>query len=140
MSAALVIVVDGEPVPKARARASIRYKRDGTPYIHEHTPPETEAYEKRIKALAQIQVNLTRWPHGSKEAVQKQKRRFRVLVHVFRTHEGAGGDADNLAKSALDGCNKVAFWDDKYVRELAIVVRQDRARPRMRIEVVALGT
>jgi Holliday junction resolvase RusA-like endonuclease len=128
----LVVTIDGEPVPKGRARSAIMRKRDGTPFLRHYTPKETEAYEERVRTLAKIEANRTGWAPA-------EGARFRVLVHVFRTHEGKGGDADNYQKAALDACNGVAFPDDRYVRELAVVVRQDRARPRMRIEVIALG-
>ena len=83
---------------------------------------------KSFRTLAKVAANQARWAPSASA-------RFRVLVTIYRTHEGRGPDADNVLKLALDAMNKIAFPDDRYVRELAAVVRQDKANPRLVVTV-----
>jgi len=124
----LHFVVGGEPLGKGRPRSAIMHKRDGSAFIRVYTPKETEAYEDHIRTLAKVAANQARWAPSASA-------RFRVLVTIYRTHEGRGPDADNVLKLALDAMNKIAFPDDRYVRELAAVVRQDKANPRLVVTV-----
>lgn len=127
-SGALSFVVLGEPVPKGRAKSRTVVKGDGKSFVAHYTPEETRAYEKKVKETCRYAANLMRW-------TWKKADRFRVVVGVYRTHEGAGGDADNYGKAALDAINKVAFLDDRYVRDFGVRLRQDALRPRLEITV-----
>lgn len=125
----LRFVVPGEPVPKGRARHRIVFPKVGKPFVQEYTPPETKAYEDKVKLLARVAVNQARWSVGPKD-------RFSVVVRVVRTYEGKGGDLDNVLKACLDGMNKVVYPDDRYIRGLgAAFGRPDPAKPRVEIEV-----
>lgn len=128
-----MIVIPGEPVGKGRPRSMIMRKRDGSQFVHVYTPKETVAYETRVRTLAQLAVNQARW-------APKPAARFRVLLRVFRTHEGRGPDLDNVLKGILDSLNGIAWRDDALVREVGMVLVQDRERPRAEVTVSEIGT
>ncbi len=44
-------------------------------------------------------------------------------------------DIDNMVKSVMDGLNKVAWVDDKQVKDLTARVRRDPANPRIEVTV-----
>ncbi len=126
-AASLRFVVDGEPVPKGRARTRV-VNTKGKSFAQHYTPAATRAFEQRVALQCRVQVNGTRWMPGPKD-------RFVVVVRIFRTHEGAGGDLDNYVKAVTDGINGVAFPDDRYIRELRASLHQDQSRPRVEVEV-----
>lgn len=131
MTEKLFLVVLGEPVPKGRARSRAVTTKAGKTFVSHFTPKATRAYEDKIKVTCQMAVNLARWTWTKAD-------RFRVIINVYRTHEGAGGDIDNTGKACLDAINKVAFADDRYVRELGMRLRQDASRPRVEITVTKI--
>jgi len=51
---------------------------------------------------------------------EKVSVRVRVYLSGKTTPMGGEGDVDNYAKSALDGCNKIVFLDDRQVMELMV--------------------
>ena len=61
--------------------------------------------------------------------------RFELIVRVFRTYDGKGGDLDNYVKAVSDAINGIAFPDDRYVRSLTASLHQDREEPRVEVEV-----
>ena len=124
--------VDGEPVPKGRARARLSTTRTGRPFMHHFTPLETVRYERKVREVCQLHANVRSW-------VWTPSDRFEVSVLVFRTHEGRGGDADNYLKTVLDGINGVAFRDDRYVRRVETDVYQDATCPRIEVRVRKVG-
>lgn len=126
----LRFTVPGEPVPKGRARHRIVFPKQGKPFVQEYTPPETKAYEERFRLLAKVAVNQAKWTVHPDD-------RFSVVIRVYRTHEGKGGDLDNVIKSALDSMNHSGVWlDDRYVRGIgAALCDPDPARPRVEVEV-----
>ena len=126
MTTRLRVEIPGEPVAKGRPRT--RVVPGAKPFARIYTPSETIAYEKHVRTLAQLAVNQQRW-------APPKNARFRLLITVYRTHEGRGGDADNYAKGISDALNGVAFEDDRYVRDLAVMLRQDAERPRVGGEV-----
>lgn len=128
---ALAFTVPGEPVPKGRARSRVIAGGSGKAFATHFTPKETRAYERKIAESCRYAVNLARWTWAKAD-------RFRVVVRVFRKHEGAGGDCDNYGKSALDAINKLAFSDDRYVREFGVRLQQDPVNPRIEITVTKL--
>jgi Holliday junction resolvase RusA-like endonuclease len=124
----LAFVVAGEPVPKGRARTRVMTTKAGKSFAHHFTPAETRAFEERVALMCQAAVARVRWGWGPKD-------RFAVSIHVFRTHEGKGGDADNYLKACLDAVNGIAFADDRYVRKLEALLAQDPERPRVEVEI-----
>lgn len=126
----LSFVVPGEPVAKARARTFSRKRNDGAVTSRTVTPAKTRAYENKVRTLCAIAVNKARWTSTKND-------RFAVTVNIYRSHEGLGGDIDNIAKSALDAIQGpgLAMPDDRYVRDIACRLRQDKVNPRLEIEV-----
>ncbi len=124
----LRFTVPGEPVGKMRARTFVRHRRDGTPFVTTMTPEKTRAYESLVKHHAARAVAAARWLFGPKD-------RFVLLVRVFRTHEGAGSDLDNVVKAISDALNGIAFADDRYIRGLVGTLARDRESPRVEVEV-----
>lgn len=126
----LAFVVAGEPVGKMRARTFVRNRRDGTPFVTTMTPDKTRAYEATVRQMCALAVNRRRWLTAPTD-------RFLVTIRVFRTHEGAGPDLDNVIKCICDAIQGegLAMRDDRYVRELRAVLSQDAERPRVEIEV-----
>lgn len=93
------IVVPGRPVPKARPR----FGKQGNVY----TPARTKQYEE-----------LVAWK--TKEVI-KEPLTGNVAVYIKVYVKGdVFPDLDNIAKSILDGMNKVAYYDDKQVACLAV--------------------
>lgn len=113
--------VPGPPVPKARARVI-----NG----HAHTPAKTKAYERHVAMCALAAVVRSRtW----------RKDWGAYALHVVVCRAEARGDADNYCKAVSDALNGVAYLDDAAVREVHVVVDEDRARPRVEVRVEMLG-
>ena len=127
----LRFTIPGEPVPKGRARTRVVTTKAGKSFATHYTPADTKAYEQKVALLCQAAVAAHRWLWSPKD-------RFAVTVHVFRTHEGKGGDLDNYSKACLDAINGVAFPDDRYVRELTATLEQDAEQPRVEVVVIRI--
>lgn len=126
----LHFIVPGEPVPKGRARSRVvRPKDGGKVFARHYTPAETTAYEKHVKTCCALVVNRNRWCWAPRD-------RFGLRVHVYRTHEGAGGDLDNYVKAVSDGINGVAFPDDRRIRNVFAWLEQDAKWPRVEVSVL----
>lgn len=109
-----LVVVDGDPISKARAR----FTRHGRPY----TPSKTIAGEKHIAAgLSGIKA-------------------FRSNVAVaclFYRASRQRIDVDNLLKAVLDAGTRAAIWnDDSQVTAIVGIAEYDRERPRT---IICLG-
>jgi Holliday junction resolvase RusA-like endonuclease len=127
--ASVRFVVEGEPVPKGRARSAVQHASGGKVFVRHYTPAETEAYEERVRVVAQCAVAQAGWWTAKAD-------RFSVLVRVFRRYEGKGGDLDNYVKSAIDAMIRgVVLPDDRYVRGIGASLFEDAARPRLEVEV-----
>lgn len=123
MSSVLTFWVEGRPVPKERARTvRTRHGKHRT-----FTPPRTEAWEKRVRLVAQAACSAARWkPDAARYAVD-------VTVHRARR----AGDADNFLKAAKDALNGVAWPDDRMV-VTALVRLVDGDGEGMRVRVTRL--
>jgi crossover junction endodeoxyribonuclease RusA len=133
MTDVLRFVVDGEPVPKGRARTRVVTPKGGKAFASHYTPPETKAYEERVALLCRVAAAGVRWAWTKAD-------RFALVVQVFRSHEGKGGDLDNYVKAISDAINGVAFGDDRYIRGIgASLQTPDPARPRVEVEVRRLA-
>jgi len=93
------IVIPGRPVPKARPRLG----RGGNVY----TPVKTKRYEE-----------LVAWK--TKEVIKEPLAGNVALYIKVYVKGNVFPDLDNIAKSILDGMNKVAYHDDKQVSCLVI--------------------
>lgn len=118
----------GEPVGKERARVFSKVTGDGRVVTRAITPDKTRAYEAKVKVLAQIAVNQAKWAWSEHDV-------FTVLMRIYTTHRKRHPDASNVLKSVEDACNSVLWHDDRDVLDLAVVMRQDAARPRVEVEV-----
>lgn len=123
MSRVLVFWVDGRPVPKERAR-TVRTKRGKH---RTFTPPRTEAWEQRVRLVAQAACSAARWkPEVGTYAVD-------VTVHRARR----AGDADNFLKAAKDSLNGIVWPDDRMVMT-ALVRLVDGQGQGMQVRVTRL--
>lgn len=109
----------GPPQPKERARACPNGKHV--------TPKKTRAYERLVGTIAGLTRPLAWRLDGS----------YRVELRVFFP-DARTRDVDNVAKSLLDGLNKVLWQDDRQVERLVVERAVDRERPRVDVTVDAL--
>lgn len=102
----LTFWVDGRPVPKERAR-TVRTKHGKH---RTFTPPRTEAWETRVRLVAQAACSAARWkPAPGSYSVE-------VTVHRARK----AGDGDNFGKACLDACNGIIWPDDRHVMQVTV--------------------
>lgn len=101
MSAVLTFWVEGRPVAKERARTvRTRHGKHRT-----FTPSRTEAWEQRVRLVAQAACSQQRW--------KPVDTTYRVAITVHRARRA--GDADNFLKAAKDAMNGVVWPDDRMV-------------------------
>jgi Holliday junction resolvase RusA-like endonuclease len=125
----LRFTIPGEPVGKERARVFRKVNPNGTVITRAVTPEKTRAYEEKVRTIAQIAVNQSRWAWSTKD-------RFSMVIKVYRTHWDAGADASNVLKSIEDACNGVTYRDDRYVRGVGIALQPpDPDNPRVEVEI-----
>lgn len=97
--------VPGRPVPAARMTQKSKYAdKQAQRYL---------AYKDHVGYIARTKVKK---PLACPVGVQ---------IHAY-VHGGRPGDVDNIAKSILDGCNKIAWGDDRQVEELHVYRRTGR--------------
>lgn len=135
MTDRLRFVVEGEPVPKGRPRFAVRKGANGKNFVKPYTPKETEAYADKVRLVAQAAASAQRWKTDERD-------RFTVVIAVYRTHYDAGGDVDNYGKEILDAIipkpkcpGSGVIPDDRYVRGIGVALRQDKAHPRVEVEI-----
>jgi Holliday junction resolvase RusA-like endonuclease len=117
---------EGPPQPKERARACSNGKHI--------TPKKTRAYERLVGTIAGLQ----------RPRMWRLDGRYRVEMRAY-FGDARARDVDNVAKSVLDGLNRVLWHDDRQVVRVACEKFVDRARPRIEvwvelIEQLELGT
>lgn len=128
-STVLRFVVPGEPVGKERARVFRKESADGRVITRAVTPEKTRAYEEKVRTVAQIAVNQSRWAWSKDD-------RFNVVLKIFRTHVDAGPDVDNVIKVCADSLNGIAWKDDRYVWGIGAALQpRDPENPRVEVEV-----
>ena len=118
---AVTITIDGVPIPKGRpvfGRGRV------------YTPANTRAFERTVGWLAKIAMRARPPLQGplimdvqfdlpipaSWSAAQKNDARLGLIL------PDVAPDLDNLIKSLLDGCRRIAFRDDAQI--VAIVARK----------------
>lgn len=106
--------IPGLPRPKERPRAT----KGGKIY----TPPQTKKREAAI-AAAWLEAGLPRLEGPCTVELIFALEGTRVIVRDCDYPSGSmpRGDLDNLTKLVLDGLNKVAYKDDRYVLGLHAV-------------------
>lgn len=138
----LVFSMAGNPRGKGRPRATVRGGRFASVY----TDPQTRKYEASVAKLAKAAMGA----HAPFVGPLSVSLRFRIPIpaslpkyrraRILAGEEAITGsfDIDNLAKSILDGCNHIAFEDDKQVvRLFATKVGSERPGVDVRIEPLA---
>lgn len=94
------LIVKGRPVPKSRPRLGLRGR---TAFIY--TPEKTKSYQELVGFVAR----------------KKCKRPLDGPVAVFiRLFSKGRYDVDNVAKSILDGLNRICYQDDEQVCLLVV--------------------
>lgn len=128
MSESITFTVPGPPHGKGRPRASLRGA-----HIRMYTDARTVAYEDRVCLYAGQAHTGPPWTGPVSVAITTYRKRPARPGprHECRAGlEGPGGyrycttkpDADNCAKSVLDGCSMAGVWvDDVQVVELGVV-------------------
>jgi Holliday junction resolvase RusA-like endonuclease len=120
-------VVPGAPVPKARARVSVRKTKSGKTLVRAHTPKRTADYEMRVGMFART-ARPRGWPTRCEYCVS-----FTAYIGEDR------GDIDNHLKSVLDGAQEVLWDNDKSVRRLGpCALVRGATNPLMEVVVTAL--
>lgn len=112
--------VPGPPVGKARPRVN----RNG----HAYTPQKTKEYETLVRQSYESQIGPIKFVGKKPLEVlieaefpipkSASKKKNAEMVETYHTHKP---DADNLAKSILDGLVGVAIEDDSCVSVLTVV-------------------
>jgi Holliday junction resolvase RusA-like endonuclease len=127
----VTFVVEGKPVPKARARVVTKGKRRFA-----FTPKKVKDWEAVVKKEAEKHFEMPfAWPVMVSLTFYLHRPKTRRLDFWVTTTP----DLDNLEKSVLDGLNEVAYTDDKLV-----VVKSSSKRyvtdgvPRVRITVASI--
>jgi Holliday junction resolvase RusA-like endonuclease len=118
-------IVPGEPVAKARVRADGRGAK-----ARVYTPTETVHYEREVGRIATVarveEFSADLWP--------MQAASYYVGMNIFIKRRNP--DADNVAKSIVDGMIGALFDDDKRVGCFFPPPRRD-ASPRVEVVVLA---
>lgn len=114
------LVVDGEPIPKARGRYDARTRRV---YTAKRTQEGQEAFRGWLVA-AGVVLNET----------------HRLGVRVsFHMTPGRRCDLDNLVKLVFDACNRIAWHDDSQVAELTARLVRGDGEPRTELVIYTVG-
>lgn len=116
-------VVEGDPVPKERAR-TFRDPRSGR--MVSKSAPRTVEWERRVAVAA--------W--GARVAPAEELLRVRM---VFYRATRQVCDVDNLVKAVKDALNGVVWLDDRQVMDLSASKRISGARPRVEVDVWRLS-
>ncbi len=114
----LMLVVQGQPVPKKRPRVT----RAG----HAYTPKETVEHEAAVG-----------WSMKAAWRREPSTEPFRVTL-AFYMANNRPVDIDNLAKAVLDAGNGIVWVDDRQVRALSCTRDVDRSNPRTEITLEGL--
>lgn len=110
------LIIDGEPIAKARPRFS--------KYGHAYTPKKTAQYEKKIKDAYRTQPNTFKFERSAALMVsiifsmpipQSYSKKRRKWILDGYEHYTKKPDIDNLAKAVLDALNGVAWEDDSQI-------------------------
>jgi len=109
------ITIPGRPVPKARPRLGVRGRK-----AYVYTPPETREYEQLVGWVAKS------------AGCRPVEGPVSVALSVYVKGRL---DADNIAKSILDGLNGIAYEDDDQVVELLVRKHRVKAAAEERVEI-----
>ena len=117
----ITVVIDGEPVPKARPRV-----------IHNGGSGRVFTPKKTIEAEQRIGWEIRRVYPG---LLADPERRWLVWARFDCVQ---GSDVDNLTKLVLDAANRIIWVDDRQVERLDIWRRHVWEKPCTRLRYVPL--
>lgn len=121
-------VVDGEPIPCGRPRASIGKSKAGKSFVHVYADPRSAGYEKLIGQMALANRALewrTDWAAYS------------LRIRVYQAERR--GDGDNFLKAVQDGLQGVLWGNDRRIRHATVDVFDDFDRPRLEVLAAMVG-
>jgi len=115
VSCVIKLTIPGRPVPKARPRLGVRGRK-----AFVYTPPATKEYEKLVGWVAKA------------TGCRPVKMPVAVVLDVYIKRKL---DADNIAKSILDGLNGIVYEDDDQVVELLVRKHKVQRKEEERVEI-----
>ncbi|UJF36583.1 RusA family crossover junction endodeoxyribonuclease [Paenibacillus hexagrammi] len=104
---------------RARPKGRPRFGRGGRVF----TPPETLEYEARVREAAE-----------SVFAKPLEGDTLQAIIYVYVKGKNHA-DLDNYVKSILDGMNRVAYLDDKQIKDIHAYLRFVTDKADERVEV-----
>lgn len=128
-------VVPGEPVGKGRPRFDTRGK-----YARAYTPKKTRDYENLVRMCWKLQSGES-FPEGT--ALRMEIRAYFPIPKSLSAKKQAEldgkpykskGDIDNIAKIICDSGNKIIYYDDAQISEMAISKRYSK-NPRVEVTI-----
>lgn len=120
----LSFIIDGPPVPKARARKG----RNGRFF----TPERTRRYERHVASCARAAL----WTSGFR-SMWPMEGKYMLRARLYMP-DARRRDSDNVAKSLSDAMIGVLFADDHRVGFSVDPWEVDRENPRAEVEVEVL--
>lgn len=141
---ALTFSMAGAPRGKGRPRTRVhRPKNGGAPFAQIYTDDATRQYEASVRKLAAAAMD-GRPPFDGALSVslrfrlqpaKSMPKRDRAPILAGEQPYFGLYDADNLAKSILDGCNGVCWGDDRQITRLFVTkIAADRPGVDVRVE------
>ena len=117
------LFVPGKSHGKGRPRFRVVTPRGKRPFVQTYTPPETEAYERRVAEFAMVAAAKQRVALPFEGAVElevvavfkRPQRLMRKRDPFERIEAPTKPDFDNIEKSIADGLQKAGLFDDKAV-------------------------
>lgn len=116
--------VPGTPVPKDRPRIG----KGG----HVYTPRATTNQEELTRLMFRVAAAKLRLPYPLARGINV---RLEITAYV---PDDKTRDWDNIGKLVSDALNKVAYADDKQVKQGEVIMRFDKERPRTEVALYLL--
>ena len=118
----LRIEIEGDPIPLARPRYSVR---------RVYQPKRNVEYRHRVQAAARLAMAGAEPMSGELCAVVKLYRKYKPTARNF-------GDADNHLKAIMDALTGICYKDDCQICRCTVEKFTDKENPRAVIEVGAM--
>ena len=134
----IAFIVPGTPVGKGRPRMT----RSG----HVYTPEATASYERMIATICRSAFGPREPLSGpvrveiciDKKIPASKTKRIKEQMRERKTRPTTKPDLDNVIKTVLDGCNGIAYLDDKQVVELNCTAYYAE-EPRIYVKISEVG-
>ena len=118
----LRIEIEGDPIPAARPRYSVR---------RVYQPKRNVEYRQMIQSAARLAMKGKEPISGELCAVVKLYRKYKPAARNY-------GDADNHLKSVMDALTGICYKDDSQICRCVVEKYTDKENPRAVIEVGAM--